>query len=70
MTRRATDQLARMRSQRRILAAGTRMRGQWRYLVRSTHDPFTLGDHPGEAREPVRLQGRDHRQASVSEERL
>jgi len=44
MTRHATDLSTRARSQRRILAAGVRMRGQWRYLVRSLHDPFTLGD--------------------------
>ena len=26
--------------QRRLLAAGTRIRGQWRYHVRTTRDPF------------------------------
>lgn len=44
MTRLATDRLTRARSQRRFLAAGIRVRGQWRYLVRSSNDPFTLGD--------------------------
>jgi hypothetical protein len=29
------------RNQRRIVAAGTRIRGQWRYQVRATRDPFT-----------------------------
>jgi hypothetical protein len=43
MTRQATDRLARSRSQR-LLAAGIRVRGQWRYLVRTSSDPFTLGD--------------------------
>ena len=55
MTRHATDRLTRTGSQRRFLAAGIRVQGQWRYLVRSSNDPFTLGDesdgtaagHPG-----------------------
>jgi hypothetical protein len=41
--RQATDRQNRVRTQRRILAAGVRVRGQWRYLVRSSNDPFTLG---------------------------
>jgi len=66
MTRQATDRLARSRAQRRILAAGVRVRGQWRYLVRSSSDPFTLGDESERpARDEQSLRG-DHR-ASAQE---
>lgn len=44
MMRHATDRQNRARAQRRFLAAGVRVRGEWRYLVRSSSDPFTLGD--------------------------
>jgi hypothetical protein len=44
MIRHAADRLTRSRAQRRFLAAGIRVRGQWRYLVRASNDPFTLGD--------------------------
>jgi hypothetical protein len=49
MSRHATDRQNRVRNQRRFLAAGIRVRGQWRYLVRASHDPFTLGDEAGES---------------------
>jgi len=49
MIRHATDRLTRSRSQRRFLAAGIRVRGQWRYLVRASSDPFTLGDESVDA---------------------
>ncbi|MEW6269437.1 MAG: hypothetical protein AB1689_09095 [Thermodesulfobacteriota bacterium] len=70
MTRRATDKLARMRSQRRILAAGIRMRGQWRYLVRSLRDPFTLGAENDVQPEGSRPRLRKARHASIPEERV
>ena len=44
MIRQASDRQNRIRAQRRFLAAGIRVRGQWRYLVRSSSDPFTLGE--------------------------
>ena len=45
MIRHATDRQNRVRNaQRRFLAAGVRVKGQWRYLVRSSSDPFTLGE--------------------------
>lgn len=44
MIRNATDRQNRSRAQRRFLAAGIRVRGQWRYLVRASSDPFTLGE--------------------------
>jgi hypothetical protein len=40
MTRLVATRTAHARSQRRLLAAGARIRGQWRYLVRTTRDPF------------------------------
>ena len=40
MTRSLAARTPHLRSQRRLLAAGTRIRGQWRYLVRATRDPF------------------------------
>jgi hypothetical protein len=49
MIRLATDRQNRVRAQRRILAAGVRVRGQWRYLVRASNDPFTLGDEAVES---------------------
>jgi hypothetical protein len=72
MTRRSTDQLARVRSQRRILAAGIRMRGQWRYLVRSLRDPFTLGAAEGESTEraPGATKIGAGRRGSVGKERI
>ena len=50
MTRHAADRQNRVRNQqRRFLAAGVRVRGQWRYLVRASNDPFTLGEEAGES---------------------
>ncbi len=40
MTRNDTAKSLHARSQKRLVAAGTRIRGQWRYLVRTTSDPF------------------------------
>jgi hypothetical protein len=40
MTRADTARSLHARSQKRLVAAGTRIRGQWRYLVRTTSDPF------------------------------
>jgi hypothetical protein len=57
MTRHATDRLNRVRSQRRILAAGVRFRGQWRYLVRTSNDPFTLGEEATSDSSPERPPG-------------
>jgi hypothetical protein len=50
MTRLQIAKASRGRPQRRIVAAGARIRGQWRYLVRSTRDPFGESSPPlGEA---------------------
>jgi hypothetical protein len=57
MIRHATDRLNRTRAQRRFLAAGIRVRGQWRYLVRSSNDPFTLGDEESAERPPATRPG-------------
>ncbi|HZR80721.1 MAG TPA: hypothetical protein VFD92_06470 [Candidatus Binatia bacterium] len=40
MTRLSAAKSPNARAQRRLLAAGARIRGQWRYLVRTTRDPF------------------------------
>jgi hypothetical protein len=40
MTRADTARSLHARSHKRLVAAGTRIRGQWRYLVRTTSDPF------------------------------
>jgi hypothetical protein len=61
MIRHATDRQNRVRTQRRFLAAGIRVRGQWRYLVRASNDPFTLGSTDVEAaseRPPASRPGR------------
>ncbi len=42
MNRSFANKMSVRRPQRRLLAAGARIRGQWRYLVRSTCDPLTV----------------------------
>jgi hypothetical protein len=61
MIRHATDRLNRTRSQRRFLAAGIRVRGQWRYLVRASNDPFTLGDEEPTTERPPAARPGAHR---------
>ena len=61
MIRHATDRLNRSRAQRRFLAAGIRVRGQWRYLVRSSSDPFTLGEAEQLAERPPATRSGNHR---------
>jgi hypothetical protein len=63
MTRHTSDRQTRSRAQRRFLAAGIRVRGQWRYLVRSSNDPFTLGEAVEDAAErpPTMRSGTPHR---------
>lgn len=61
MTRHATDRTTRSRAQRRFLAAGIRVRGQWRYLVRSSSDPFTLGEADDLAQRPPTARSESHR---------
>ena len=43
MTRLSAAKAPNARTQRRLLAAGARIRGHWRYLVRTTRDPFESG---------------------------
>jgi hypothetical protein len=50
MTRFHVDRAARIRSQRKLLAVGSRIRGQWRYLARSTKDPLL---RPANAADPA-----------------
>lgn len=67
MIRHASDRQNRSRSQRRFLAAGIRVRGQWRYLVRSSNDPFTLGQSSETSTErPATARPGNHR-ASLQE---
>ena len=63
MSLHATDRQNRVRAQRRFLAAGVRVRGQWRYLVRASNDPLTLGDEPSASatERPPASRRRDHR---------
>jgi hypothetical protein len=62
MIRHASDHHNRALAQRRFLAAGIRVRGQWRYLVRSSSDPFSLGEgSEGLAERPPASRPGNHR---------